>query len=457
MVRINSARAGDADYPDEVESVLLFILGVFIVVVGILLSIALHELGHLIPAKLFGVKVTQYMIGFGRTLFSVRRGDTEYGVKAIPLGGYIAMIGMYPPAGQGGRARNASTGFFNSLVQDARSSSAESVGEGEEDRTFYRLPVWKRIIVMLGGPFMNLVIGVVLFAVLLCGFGAQLTNIASVSECVVPATSSRQTCEPTDPVAPAAVAGFTPGDRILSIDGTPIDSWSASSAIFRKSAGKQLSVVVDRDGSPTTLTVTPMRAERPAIDADGKVVLDASGEPVMDEVGFIGIGAGTELVPQPITEVLPAVGAQISAVTGVVIHLPQRMVDVWNAAFSTAPRDPNGPMSLVGVGRLAGEYTSMEQVPVVAKAYNLIGLVAAVNIALMVFNLIPLLPLDGGHIAGALWEAIRRFFARVFRKRDPGPVDTAKLMPLTFGVVVVLGAMTVVLTYADIVKPVNPF
>jgi len=200
-----------------------------------------------------------------------------------------------------------------------------------------------------------------------------------------------------------------------------------------------------------------MRAERPALHADGTPVLDASGKPVMDEVGFIGIGPGTVLVPQPVTEVLPAVGTQIAAVTGVVIHLPQRMVDVWNAAFSTAPRDPNGPMSLVGVGRLAGEYTSMDAVPVVAKAYNLIGLVAAVNIALMVFNLIPLLPLDGGHIAGALWEAIRRFFARVFRRRDPGPVDTAKLMPLTFGVVVVLGAMTVVLTYADIVKPVNPF
>ena len=151
---------------------LLFILGVVIILIGLALSIALHEVGHLVPAKLFGVKVTQYMVGFGKTIFSFRRGETQYGVKAIPLGGYISMIGMFPPGKAGGAGRNATTGFLQSMANDARVASAQTVAIGEEDRTFYRLPVWKRIIIMFGGPFMNLLIGVLLFGVLLMGFGA---------------------------------------------------------------------------------------------------------------------------------------------------------------------------------------------------------------------------------------------------------------------------------------------
>ena len=152
----------------HVETVLQFILGVLVVVVGLAVSIGLHEVGHLVPAKLFGVKVMQYMIGFGPTLFSRRRGETEYGIKAIPMGGYISMIGMFPPAKQGGAVRNASTGFFNTLVQDAREVSAESIGN-DDDRAFYRLPIWKRIIIMAGGPFMNFVIATVIFAIVQIG------------------------------------------------------------------------------------------------------------------------------------------------------------------------------------------------------------------------------------------------------------------------------------------------
>ncbi|HET8779285.1 MAG TPA: site-2 protease family protein, partial [Agromyces sp.] len=152
------------------ESVLAFILGVVIIALGLAVSIGLHEIGHLVPAKLFKVKVTQYMIGFGPTVWSKRKGETEYGVKAIPLGGYISMIGMFPPA-KGEQAKADSTGFFRGLVQDARDSSTESITDGDEHRAFYRLPVWKRIVVMLGGPLMNLVLAVVLFGVLLMGLG----------------------------------------------------------------------------------------------------------------------------------------------------------------------------------------------------------------------------------------------------------------------------------------------
>ncbi|WP_433862306.1 M50 family metallopeptidase [Streptomyces sp. L7] len=441
------------------DSVLLFILGVVIILVGVALSIALHEIGHLVPAKLFGVKVTQYMIGFGRTLFSVKRGETEYGLKAIPLGGYISMIGMFPPGKEGGSGRNATTGFMQAMVQDARSSSAETVGEGEEGRTFYRLPVWKRIVIMFGGPFMNLLIAVVLFGVLLMGFGtAQAsTTIGSVSQCVQPTTSTSQTCGADAKQAPAAAAGLKPGDTIVSIDGTKISSWKQATVIIRDSADVPLRVVVRRDGQDRTMVLTPMTNTVARLDANGQAIKAADGSMETVKAGFVGIGAEEKLVPQPITSVLPAVGAQTSAVVGVVIHLPQRMVDVWNAAFGSAPRDPNGPLSLVGVGRAAGELTALNGVPVVDKVYSMIGILASLNIALFVFNLIPLLPLDGGHIAGALWEGFRRSIAKLFKRRDPGPVDMAKLMPLTMAVVVVLGGMSLLLMYADIVKPVNLF
>jgi len=436
--------------------VLPFVIGVVIIVIGLAVSIGLHEIGHLVPAKLFGVKVTQYMIGFGPTVWSRRKGETEYGVKAIPLGGYIAMIGMFPPA-KGQQVHEDSTGFFRGLVQDARDSSMESITPGDEERAFYRLPVWKRIVVMFGGPFMNLVLAVALFAVLLMGFGVTQpsTTVGSVSACALPATSERQTCEPGDPAAPGAAAGIEPGDRIVSVDGQKITSWNESTAIIRDHAEEPIELVVVRDGKQVTLEVTPMLSERYATDEKGQVVTDASGDPVTVQAGFVGISPASETVQQPVTAVLPAVGEQITGVAGIIVNLPQRMVDVWNAAFGTEERDPNGPISVVGVGRVAGEIASLDEIPLASKAAGLLGILASLNIALFVFNLIPLLPLDGGHIAGALWEAIRRGFAKLFRRPDPGPVDLAKLMPLTFGVVVVLGAMSALLIYADIVKPVT--
>ncbi|WP_186759256.1 RIP metalloprotease [Arthrobacter alpinus] len=440
-------------------TVLLFIGGVLFVAIGVALSIALHEVGHLLPAKLFKVRVTRYMIGFGPTIWSRTRGETEYGVKAIPAGGYVAMVGMYPPNPADGSVRPSSTGMFQTLATEARSMAHEEVGPEDANRVFYKLPVWKKIVIMLGGPTMNLLIGIVLMAVLLMGFGTAqaTTTLAEVNACQVaygqPAPTDLSNCTKT----PAAAAGLQPGDTLKTFDGKAVTSWAELTDWIRASAGKQVQISYQRGSETKTTSVTPVLTARPVVNANGTAAVDAEGKAETVQVGFMGMGPSSAMVPEPASAVLPAVGNNIVQVGGIVFQLPQKLVGVAQAAFSSAPRDPNGPISVVGVGRVAGEVAAMEQVPLSSRIATLIGLLAGVNLALFVFNLIPLLPLDGGHVLGALYEGVRRFAAKLFKKKDPGPFDIAKMLPVTYVAATLLMVMGALLIYADIVKPVNLF
>ncbi|HWS58800.1 MAG TPA: site-2 protease family protein, partial [Actinotalea sp.] len=236
-----------------------YLLGVLVLVLGLLASIALHEIGHLVPAKRFGVRVSQYMVGFGPTLWSRARGETEYGLKAVPLGGYVRLIGMYPPADVvAPRSRPVP---FAELVDAARSASAEEIRPGEDHRAFYRLSAPKKVVVMLGGPMMNLLIAVVLIAVVLVGFGvpgAATTTVGVVVPCVLPADAAARACTPQDPATPAAAAGLQPGDVLLSYGGATIETWEQAQEAIRSTAGADIPVVVLRDGAEVTLLVNPV-------------------------------------------------------------------------------------------------------------------------------------------------------------------------------------------------------
>ena len=443
---------------------LLYTLGVVAFVVAILASIGLHEFGHLIPAKKFGAKVPQWFIGFGPTVWSKQIGETEYGIKAIPLGGYVKIVGMLPPGADGlveettydengepvHKVRRSNTGMFTQLISDARAAEWEYVKEHDTERLFYRLAWWKKVVVMAGGPMVNIAIAFTLFAILFATYGNPRDEIvdpvvASVPACVIPIAELPRDCTAEDPVSPASRAGLQPGDEFVSFNGNRVTDWASLQADIRGNADGDAVIEVLRDGEPLTLrTNTTVQLRQTSLEDD-----------TLTAVGFLGVQPVTDLNTGGLVYTTGQMGSMTVETLQALGQLPVKVFEVGKAVVGLQERDPESPVSIVGGGRFAGEAAASDRFPVVDKLVTLLFLIASFNFFIGMFNFVPLLPLDGGHIAGALYEGLKRGLARVLGRPDPGHVDVAKLLPIAYVVGLAMLVMGVVLIVADLVVPLH--
>ncbi|MCL7457169.1 site-2 protease family protein [Micromonospora echinofusca] len=412
-----------------------YLLGVVLFALAILVSVSLHEAGHLLTAKAFGMKVTKYFVGFGPTLWSFKRGETEYGVKGIPLGGFCKIVGMTP--------------------QD------DDVDPADEPRAMWRFPVWKRTIVMSAGSITHFALAVI--ALWIIAISAGLPNpqfpsteaeirkepaVIQLSKCVVPENALRE-CTAADPASPAAQAQLRDGDRITAINGTTIDDYGQLLTTLRSlKPGDTAQIAYVRDGQPATTSTVLAQTQRPPLD-------DPKGQ--VAPVAALGVG----LVPSTPTRVtygpVGAVGATADFTGDMAVNtyeamkrIPQKVPALW-AAITGEERDIDTPISVVGASRLGGEAVEND-------AWLLFFMLfVSLNFFIGVFNLLPLLPLDGGHIAIAWFERARSWLYARIGRADPGRVDYLKLMPLTYAVILIGGVFTLLTITADVVNPITLF
>ncbi len=451
---------------------LLTVLGIVAFAAGLLFSIAFHEYGHFFWARKFGMRVPQFMVGFGPTLFSRTRGETEYGIKAVPLGGYIRIVGMIPPAEENESTRATR---MRSFIAEVRGAALDDVRPGDEGRVFYAKPWWQRVIVMFAGPFHNLVLAVLLFTVLLTVVGTSVltTTVRDVPACVLPAgavtalqddacsvplTPEGQTCEAgaagcaLPQQSPAAAAGLRSGDTIVAIGGRPLDptaydSWTAVQEAIRTSPGQPLDVTIERDGARQRLTVTPIPN---TVYADPTDPTEGT-----TTAGYLGISPSVQLARQDAAAIPGYFGMIVTNAVERLVEIPERIPQLFRAAFLGEERDPNGPIGVVGVGRISGEVFSIPELTGTEKVSTFLQLLASINLVLFLFNLLPIYPLDGGHVAGALYEKARAVVARLRGRPDPGPFDIARLMPVAYLVAGLFVVLSGLLLIADIVNPIT--
>jgi membrane-associated protease RseP (regulator of RpoE activity) len=397
---------------------LAFILGVLIFVVALLTSVMLHELGHFLTAKKFGMRVTQFFVGFGQTLWSTFRGETEYGVKVLPFGGFVKITGM---------------------------TSMEEVDVADEPRSFRNQPGWQRIIVLAAGSFMHFALALFLLFILAVGVGQANGNsnvISSIAGCV---PASVKTLNSSNPCAggnvsksPAEVAGLKPGDKIISVAGQPVGTWNElHSVLAKQKAGVTVPVVVERNGRDVTRQV--MLAAIP-----GRPVPYLGVEPAVlyERSSVLGaLSYGGNQFANTLTSSVSAIG-----------KLPSAIPDLF--AKNRSSTAAGQVSSVVGVGQVTGDVVQAA-LPWQAKVSVLLYLIASLNIFVGAFNLLPLLPLDGGHLAVVIFERIRAWFNRLRGRPDPGLVDIQRLVPLSLVVFALLVGFGTLLIAADIINPVH--
>jgi membrane-associated protease RseP (regulator of RpoE activity) len=412
-----------------------YLLGVVLFALAIFISVCLHEAGHMLTAKAFGMKVTRYFAGFGPTLFSFRRGETEYGLKAIPLGGFVKIVGMTP--------------------QD------DDVAPADQPRAMWRYPVWKRTIVMSAGSVTHFVLAFVVLWITLVFVGVPNPDVdptkqpamISVAPCVY-ANDDTPDCAATDKPSPAKLAGLRDGDVITALDDKPIRTYDDLQHAIRATHFGAVDVTYVHDGQTLHTVADLVPAVRhPIPAADGTV------DPHQSTVPALGVGYQIPpTVPLMVTygpgkalgESVSYTGRVFGAMSAAIGRIPQKVPALWNS-LSGKPRDPNTPISVVGASRLGGETVQH------GAWWLFLNILITLNFFIGVFNLLPLLPLDGGHIAIAWFEKLRSWIYAWLRRPDPGRVNYLRLMPFTYAVILIFGGFTLLTVAADIVNPVTLF
>jgi membrane-associated protease RseP (regulator of RpoE activity) len=400
------------------------LVGIGIFIVGLIFSIALHEMGHMIPAKRFGAMVPEFMVGFGPILWSREVGSTKYGFRAIPLGGFVRILGMYPPASND----RVDVGPFAAAVSAARIASAREVEENKA-KAFWQLSGSKRIIVMLGGPLMNLFLGVILATIAISGIGIEsaTTRLESVKICSTTSCSVKEE-------GPAALSGVVKGDQLVRIDKFEIKEWEDVTAA--------LSTLKYKD-------IVTVHVIRSGVLLEKKVELGVNPN---GSGAFLGVGPETELRRAEAKELGKILSSFIGATLMGVASFPTRVIEIFGGALGEN-RGPSSPVGVIGVARIGGEFTASGE-SAAEVTVSILLLLAGLNLSLFAFNLIPLLPLDGGHVAGVMYEVVRNRI-RSIRGVNTQPVDVARMLPITYGIALLLISLSLLLAFSDLVNPVK--
>ena len=416
-----------------------YVVGVVIFAFGLLLSVCLHEAGHMAVAKALGMRVSRYFVGFGPTVFSFRRGETEYGLKAIPAGGFVSIDGMNPH------------------VLD--------IPEQHEQQAFWRASPWKRTAVMLAGSVTHFVLAIALLWLALSAFGLQRSvdpatapaRLAAISDCVVvdyqtAGGGGLRGCRAGDPPAPAKVAGLRTGDVITAVGATPTPSLAAfQDAMRRVDASRPVPLTYTRDGVTATATISPVLAQRPPVGATDASTL--VGTPTIGVVGDLPSTLVREGPVDGLGSAFQTTGSMLEATFTSLASIPSKVPTLVDAIMG-GERDPESPISVVGASRAGGEILDNQGAQGIA---FFIALLAGINIFLGVFNLVPLPPLDGGHIAVMWFERIRRRIALSRGRPDPGFVRPERIAPVVMVFIAVAGTFALLAVVADVINPVKLF